>query len=212
MEGSLNKKEQIVWYRWPLHLLRRLYDWVLGWGNSKYSVMALFILAFAESSFFPIPPDVLLIAMALGVSTRAFYYAGLCSVGSVVGGLFGYAIGFYIWKAVNPIFIPHIFSQELFDVVQHKYALHSFWIIFAAAFTPIPYKIFTIAAGVCHVNIFGFIIASIVGRSMRFFLVATCIYFFGKKAKDFISKYFDLLTLVFLALIILGFIVTKKLL
>lgn len=190
--------------------LRKLYNWVLHWAKTPYSLPVLFGLAFIESSVFPIPPDVLLIAMVLSRPAQAFYYAGICSVGSVAGGLFGYAIGHFLWQAVHGFFIPHIFSQAAFDWVSQKYAVYSFWVVFTAAFTPIPYKIFTIAAGVCGIHLAGFLIASVIGRSMRFFLVAAILYFWGEKTKNFISRYLEWLTIAFAALLILGFIVVKK--
>ncbi len=190
--------------------LRKLYNWVLHWARTPYSVPVLFGLAFIESSVFPIPPDVLLIAMVLTHPPRAFYYATICSVGSVVGGLFGYAIGHFLWQTLHGFFIPHIFSQHIFDVVSQKYEVYSFWVVFTAALTPIPYKIFTIAAGVCGINLAGFLIASIIGRSMRFFLVAAILYFWGEKTKNFISRYLEWLTLAFAALLILGFFWIKR--
>jgi membrane protein YqaA with SNARE-associated domain len=190
--------------------MKRLYKWIIHWASTPYAVPALFILALAESSFFPIPPDVLLIAMALGVPARAFYYATVCSIGSVVGGMLGYAIGFFLWGTVGNFFLAHIISPEVFNAVASKYQMYSFWIVFTAAFTPIPYKVFTITAGVMNVSFPGFLVASIVGRSMRFFLVATLMYFFGEKAEKFIEKHFEWITLVFTALLILGFFAVKK--
>jgi membrane protein YqaA with SNARE-associated domain len=190
--------------------VRRLYDWVTHWASTPYAVPALFVLAVAESSFFPIPPDVLLIALAFEYPARAFYYAAVTSVGSVLGGIIGYAIGFFLWEAVGGFFMSHVFSPEIFAAVQSKYELYSFWVVFAAAFTPIPYKVFTIAAGVFGINFPGFVIASIVGRSLRFFIEATALYFFGPKAKPFVEKYFEWLALGFTVLLILGFVVLKN--
>ena len=172
------------------NLLKKLYLWVIHWAKTPYAVFALFILAVAESSFFIIPPDTLLIAMGLGKPKKSFFYALVCSVGSVLGGIVGYTIGYFLWAKVQGFFIPHIFSQSVFDAVQAKYALHSFWIVFTAAFTPIPYKVFTITAGVCGISLLGFFVASSVGRSMRFFLVATVLFFFGERAEKYIEKLF----------------------
>jgi len=212
MNKESENKKDLAWYRYPYAWLRSLYKWVLHWADTKYSVPALVGIAFAESSFFPIPPDVLLMAMALGKPKKAFYYAFICSVGSIIGGLFGYFIGYYLWHLVHGIFIPHIFSQELFELVRHKYELYSFMIVFIAAFTPIPYKVFTIAGGVCGINIAGFLAASIIGRSLRFFLVAGTFFFFGERMKKFISRYFEWLTILFALLLILGFMLTKHML
>ncbi|MDP2654249.1 MAG: YqaA family protein [Candidatus Omnitrophota bacterium] len=198
------------WYRQPSLWARRLYNWVIHWASTPYAVPALFIVAFVESSIFPIPPDVLLMAMALGRPAQAFFYAFICSLGSVIGGLLGYVIGYFLWEAARSFFIPNVFSQELFDLVQKKYELYSFWVVFIAAFTPIPYKIFTIAGGVCHINLGGFILASAIGRSARFFIVATILYFLGEKAKRFIEKHFEWLTLAFGILLAGGFVLIKK--
>lgn len=204
--------KKVAWFQYPSVWIRRLYEWVVHWAETPYAVPALFMLALAESSFFPVPPDVLLIALAFGASQKAFHYAFVASVGSVLGGILGYFIGFFLWNVVGGFFTTYVFSEELFVLVQRKYELHSFWIVFAAAFTPIPYKIFTLAAGVFHIHFFGFLVASMIGRSMRFFLVATILYFLGEKAKKFVDRYFDWCALGFTALLILGFIVVKKIL
>ncbi len=169
----------------------------------------LFLLAFAESSFFPVPPDVLQIALTLERRTRAFFYAAVSAVGSVLGGLAGYAIGYFAWEAVRPFFFEHIIKPENFEMVSGWYHEYGFWIVFAAAFTPIPYKVFTIAGGVCHVSLPMFALASLIGRAGRFFLVAGLLYLFGEPMKRFIEKYFNLLTLVALVLII-GVVVVVK--
>ncbi|MEW5895866.1 MAG: VTT domain-containing protein [Candidatus Omnitrophota bacterium] len=203
--------KKIPWFRYPSIWTRQLYLWMIHWADTPYGVPALFLIAVAESSCFPLPPDILLIALALSKPARAFFYALICSIGSVLGGLLGYALGFFFWNAVGNFFLTHIISPELFQTVCHKYQLYSFWIVFSAAFTPIPYKVFTITSGVSHVNIWGFLIASVIGRSMRFFLVAAILYFFGEAAKKFIEKHFEWITLVFTALLILGFVFIEKL-
>lgn len=191
------------------HVIRRLYDWVLHWAETPYGVWALFLLAFAESSFFPVPPDVLLIALALSIPARSFRYALICSAGSVLGGMFGYLIGLGLWDALDTLFIPHLFSQATFDHVKELYAQHDFWIVFIAAFTPIPYKVITISAGVCQINIGAFLIASIIGRSARFFLVAALIRLFGAHIRNFIEKYFNWVTIAFTVLLIAGFVLVR---
>ncbi len=192
--------------------MKKLYLWVINLAKTKYAVVALFFLAVAESSFFIIPPDVLLIAMGLGKPRKSFYYALVCASGSILGGMIGYFLGCFLWENVSQFFIPHIFSQNVFNLVQDKYALHSFWIVFTAAFTPIPYKVFTITAGVCSINLLGFFIASTIGRSLRFFLVAAVLYFFGEKAEEFIEKYFNWATIIFVILLVLGFLLIKGIL
>jgi membrane protein YqaA with SNARE-associated domain len=178
------------------HLHRRLYDWALSWAHWKWSGLALFLLAFAESSFFPVPPDVLQIALTLERRKRAFFYAFVSTIGSVLGGMLGYAIGWGAWEAVSEFFFRHLISQGAFHKVEELYQQHDFWAVFVAAFTPIPYKVFTIAAGVFHISLPMFILASAVGRAGRFFLVAGLLYLFGPPVRTFIEKYFNLLTLV----------------
>lgn len=191
-----------------MNVIKKIYEWVLSWANSPYSNLALIILAFSESSFFPVPPDVLLIALVLGNPQRAFFFAAICSVASVLGGLAGYGIGYFIWQHVSQFFFGYIpgFTPEIFNMVQTNYHEYGFWYVLVAGFTPIPYKVFTIAAGVFQMNLASFILASVLSRSARFFLVSALLYRFGAPIKSFIDKYFNLLTFLFLGLIILGFI------
>lgn len=190
--------------------VRRLYNWILNWADTPWGGVALFVLAFAESSFFPIPPDVLLIALCLGMPKKSFKYALICTVGSVMGAMMGYGIGHWAWDgAIQHWFIPHVFSQEAFDMVGTKYEQWNFWAVFTAGFTPIPYKIFTIAAGVFNINFLMFIIASVVGRGGRFFLISFLIWKFGPSIKSFIDKYFNLIAIAFTVLLIGGFVLIK---
>jgi len=192
-------------------ILRRLYNWTLSWANTKYGIIALFAIAFAESSFFPIPPDILLIALCLSLPTRAFWYALICSIGSILGGMFGYIIGFMLYDAIGARIISALGYQAYFETVGQLFAENAFLAILGAAFTPIPYKVFTIAAGFWKINLITFISASLIGRSARFFLVAGLIYYFGERIRSFIDKYFNILTIVFFVLLILGFVVIKYL-
>ncbi len=193
----------------PLAWLRWLYDWVLHWAYTPYGAPALALLAFAESSFFPVPPDVLLLALCLAAPQRAFWFATVSSIGSVVGGIGGYLIGWFVWEEVHPFFFHYVFSHAIFDRVGGLYQQHAFWAVFTAGFTPIPYKVFTIAAGVFKINFLEFVLASAFSRSARFFLVAGLIRVFGPPIKTFIDKYFNLLSLVFAALLFGGFIVVR---
>jgi membrane protein YqaA with SNARE-associated domain len=193
------------------HALRRLYDWTLSWAERPGGSWALFLIAVAESSFFPIPPDVLLMALCVGATKKSFRFAFICAFGSVVGGMLGYAIGWGAWHAVSGYFIPLVFSQELFDKVAVLYQGNAFLAVLTAAFTPIPYKVFTIAAGVFEVNFWTFVLASVVGRSARFFMVAGLIFFFGARIKELVEKYFDWFALALLALGIAGFVAIKYL-
>lgn len=203
-----------------MKLLRKLYDWVLHWSETKYGPIALFLLAFAESSVFPIPPDALLIALVLGSSTKAFRFALNCTIASVLGALLGYGIGYFIWwnspnqfSSVAYFFFNNVpgFSENAFWGVKSLYEEYNFWIVFTAGFTPIPYKVITISSGAFNINIFVFIIASIISRGARFFLVAFLIWKFGPTIKSFIDKYFNWLAIAFTVLLIGGFVVIKYL-
>ena len=193
-------------------LIRRLYDWVLHWAETPYAMPALFLLSFAESSFFPIPPDVLLIALCIGNVQKGYRFAAWCSIASVLGGMAGYGIGALLWTdGVRDFFTTYIFSQETFDHVGDLYKEWDFWIVFVAAFTPIPYKVITITAGVFGTNFAMFVLASAIGRSARFFLVAWLFRRFGPPIKDFIERRFGLVTVLGTALLIGGFLTFKLL-
>ncbi len=190
-------------------LSRKSYDWVLHWAETPYAAWALFILAFAESSFFPIPPDVLLIAVAISIPKRAFYFAFICSVASVLGGTFGYLIGYQFMEVIGSSIIDFYGYNDQFIELQALFKRYDFWAVGMAGFTPIPYKVFTISAGAFNLKFTTFLLASIISRSARFFLVGAFIYIFGEPAKAFIDKYFNLLTVLFFVLIGLGFVVIK---
>lgn len=194
--------------------VRRAYDWTLHWADTKWGAVALFLLAFAESSFFPIPPDILLIACCLGLplrSKKVFRFALICTVGSVLGAIAGYGIGMFAWDAAQGWFIPRIFSQEAFDGVGVLYEQYNFWVVFTAGFTPIPYKLITITSGVFDINFVMFIIASVISRGARFFLIAWLIMHFGPSIKGFIDKYFNWLAVLFTVLLVGGFLLVKYL-
>jgi len=193
-------------------MLRKLYDWVLSWADTRYGVPALAAISFAESSFFPIPPDPLLMALSLGKPKKAFWYAFVSTVMSVLGGIAGYFIGWALWDILSGFFFAYVFSPESFNYVGSLYKQNAFLAILGAAITPIPYKVFTVSAGVFHVNLLYLIVASALGRSSRFFIEAGLIYFFGEKIRSFIDKYFNLLLTVFFILIVLGVVIVKFLL
>jgi membrane protein YqaA with SNARE-associated domain len=194
--------------------LRRLYDWVLHWADTPYAVPALFGLSFAESSFFPIPPDVLLIALCIGNVQRSYRYAFWCSIASVLGGIAGYGIGMFAWDQLRDVFYAWVPGVDADSVarVSALYDQHDFWIVFVAAFTPIPYKVITILAGVCAIHFPMFVLASAIGRSARFFLVAWLFRRYGPPIKDFIERRFALVTIAGTALLIGGFLAIKYLL
>ncbi len=198
--------------------VRDLYDWVLKWSESKYGTVALVVMAFAEASFFPIPPDILLIALALGARKKAIRYGILCSLGSIVGAMFGFGIGYFLWWS-NPgefsglaqFFFNIIpgFTQDLFYRIQEQYNAWNFWVIFTAGFTPIPFKIFTVSAGAFNINFSLFLIASTISRSARFLLVNGLIWKFGEPIRNFIDQYFNKLAILFTVLLIGGFFIIR---
>lgn len=181
--------------------LAGLFHWVEGLADSPSASAALFLIAFAESSFFPIPPDVLLIPLCLGDPDRAFFFAAVCSVGSVLGGLAGYGIGFYGGRPL----VRRLFSAERVRAVENLYGRYSAWATGIAGLTPLPYKLFTISGGAFAINLRIFMIASLVSRSLRFFVVAGLIYLFGEPIQAFIDEYFNLLSVAFVVLLVLGF-------
>jgi len=170
-------------------LFRRLMDWTLGWANTPYATLSLFLLAMAEASFFPIPPDVLLIALCISIPGRAFRYALVCSVGSVLGGCLGYLIGYGLFEAVGRPIINFYGLWDEFNYVSTRYNENAFLAVVVAGFTPIPYKLFTIAAGVCKINFLTLVLASALSRSARFFAEGALIYFFGERVKIFAMTY-----------------------
>ncbi len=191
--------------------LRSLYDTIMVWLESPYGVYILFVIAFAESSFFPIPPDVFLIALCIALPKRSFLYALICSAGSVLGGAFGYALGFWAMESVGLRVVELYGLTEKYEMVQHLYQQWDALAIFAAGFTPLPYKLFTITAGGFQLNFVTFILVSLVARSARFFLVAFLFFKCGAPVKKYIDKYFNLLSVLFMVLLIAGFVVVKYL-
>ena len=189
--------------------VRRLYDWTIGWADRPGGTWALFTLAIAESSFFPIPPDVLLIALSLGKPKRAMWFALVCTVGSVIGGIIGYYIGFALFEQIGRPVLEFYGANETFDKVGQLYRDNLVLALGTAGFTPIPYKVFTIAGGAFSVSFIPFVLVSMVSRAARFFLVAGLIYWIGPKVKVFIDRYFNLLTIIFVVVLALGFYVIK---
>ena len=199
-------------------VVRRLYDWVLHWADTPYGLTALILISFAESSFFPIPPDVLLMALVLAAPKKWKTIAFACTIASVMGGLFGYGIGVFAWDTVGKwivetlvrvelvfvdgrmdIPLPSFLSQNFGDSLGGAYLFQVYdkwnaWIVTIAGLTPLPYKLVTVTAGVARVDLMVFIIASIAARASRFFLVSYILYKVGDPAKEFIDKHFNVLT------------------
>ena len=193
-------------------ILRRLYDVCMDWISGPYGVWVLFFIAFVESSFFPIPPDVFLIAMCVAVASKSFKYAAVCSVGSVLGGALGYGLGFWFMDGVGMTIIDWYGLADKYEMVQQYFKEYDVWIVGTAGFTPIPYKLFTITAGFVQSNFLTFMLVSLVARSARFFLVAALIWKFGPQIKGFIDRYFNLLCVAFMVLLIGGFVLIKVIL
>jgi membrane protein YqaA with SNARE-associated domain len=194
---------------WPRKIIRKLYGWVVGWAETKRAEQALAGIAFAESSFFPIPPDPLLIAMIMAKPASFLRHAAICTLASVFGGMLGYVIGLLLFSTVGAWIVDTYHLQEEFVHIGTRYGENAFLTVFTAAFTPIPYKLITIAAGVFKINFLLFVLASLIGRAMRFFLVATLMHHLGRHYKDSIEKYIDILSIAFVALLALGFFALK---
>ena len=200
--------------------LRNLYEWVLSWAESVYGTLVLFLVAFAESSFFPVPADPLLIALCLGKVKKSMYYVFMCTLGSVLGGVFGYIIGYFLWYTPGGELtdIANFFFRVIpgldpvsFNLVGAQYGAYNFLVIFTAAFTPIPYKVFSITAGVFQIDLPIFIIASVLGRGGRFLIIGLLIKFFGEPIKAIMDKHFNkfiiILTLIFaLSYLLIGYL------
>ncbi|MBW2637110.1 MAG: DedA family protein [Deltaproteobacteria bacterium] len=190
-------------------MLRKLYDWVLHWAETPYGTWALFFLALAESSFFPIPPDVLLIALAISIPTKSFRYALVCTVGSLIGGVIGYMIGYQFMELVGIQILEFYGLMAKFNAVGDLYNKYNALAVGIAGFTPIPYKVFTISAGAFGINFPVFLLASAVSRAARFFIVGWLIYRFGPGIRAFIDRYFNILAVVFVILLVGGFVLIR---
>ena len=190
-------------------VLRKIYNWVLHWADTPHGLVALFILSFSEASFFPVPPDVLLIVLILGRREQALKFAVICSIASIAGGFVGYSIGYFIWwdgtnyNSFANFFFDNIpgFTEALFQQIQNQYNHYGFIIIFTAGFTPIPFKVFTISAGAFDISLPLFLIASTISRSARFFLASFLIWKYGETINCFIDRYFNLLSIIFIIIL-----------
>jgi membrane protein YqaA with SNARE-associated domain len=192
-------------------MMRRLYDWMMGMAGSPRAPWALAIVAFIESSFFPIPPDVMLIPMVLRDRSKAWWYATIATVASVLGGLLGYAIGYFFFEAIGkPIlnFYGREHALDSFIQFVHEYGVEA---VIIKGMTPIPFKVVTIAAGVAKMDLLAFVGASIIARAMRFYLVAALLYFFGQPIREFIEHRLTLVTTVFVVVLVGGFVAVKYL-
>ncbi len=191
------------------NVVRRLYNWTLGWSDRPGGTWALFGVSFAESSFFPIPPDLLLMALNIGRPKRSFWFAAVCTVGSTLGAIAGYYIGLLLFDQVGRPVLEFYGATDSFDRVGNLYRENLVLALGSAAFTPIPFKVFTIAGGAFQVPLLPFAITALFGRAARFFLVSALVYVFGPTIKAFIDKYFNILSIVFLVVLVLGFVVVR---
>lgn len=188
-------------------VLRRMYDWVLGWADRPGGAWALFGIAFAESSFFPIPPDALLIPLVLGRPTRGLWFAMVCTAGSVLGAIAGYMIGSFLFASIGQAILDFYGATDHYASLGQMFNENLWLTLGTAGFTPIPFKVFTIAAGAFAVAFLPFVVVSTVSRGARFFIVAGLLTLFGERIRAFIEKYFNLLSILFVILLIGGFLV-----
>jgi len=192
-------------------MLNRLYSGTLALAASPYATSALALVAFAESSFFPLPPDLLLIPMILARPRRAFLLAGLCTVMSVLGGFLGYAIGYFLFDAIGRPILEFYHAMARYDALKAAFAQWGVWIIIIKGLTPIPYKLVTIASGVAQFPLVPFALASLVSRSLRFFLLAALLWRFGEPVREFIERRLMLVTSLFAAALVGGFVALRYL-
>ncbi len=192
--------------------LEGLYQWTMGLAAHRYAIGALALVAFIESSVFPIPPDVMLIPMILAARNRAWMLAAVCTAASVAGGLAGYGIGVFAFETVGQWVLDTYHLADKFEAVKALYQEHGVLVVFTAGLTPLPYKVFTITSGLMNLDLLSFTGASIVGRGMRFFLVAGLLYAFGPAIRRFVETYLPWVALAFLVLLIGGFVAIAYLL
>lgn len=190
-------------------MLRRTYDWMMQSARHQRAPQALFWVSFVESSIFPIPPDVMLVPMVLAERAKAWTYATIATIGSVIGGVAGYAIGFFLLELIGGPILRFYGYADRFQEFASLFNEWGVWILIVKGMTPFPYKVLTILAGATHMNLLGFIAASIVARSMRFYLVAGLLYWFGAPVREFIEKRLSLVTTIFVVLLVGGFVAIK---
>ena len=192
-----------------MNLLRSLYNWTLKKAEHKYSSWILSIVSFSESSFFPIPPDVLLIPMIIAKRTKAWTYALICTLSSVIGGVAGYVIGFFLFNSIGILIVEFYHLSNSFNTFENYYKEYGIIIVLGAGFTPFPFKFITIASGVFSLNIFLFILTAFIARGLRFYLLACLLFIFGEKIKILIDKYFNILAVLFFILLLGSFMLIK---
>ena len=192
-----------------MKLLRSLYNWTLNKAEHRYSSLILSIVSFAESSFFPIPPDILLIPMIIAKRMKAWTYAFICTFSSVLGGVAGYAIGYFFYSTIGVLIIETYHLSNSFNTFESYYNEYGILIVLGAGFTPFPFKFITIASGVFNLNIFLFIITAIMARGLRFYLLSGLLFVFGEQIKILIDKYFNTLAILFFILLVGSVLIIK---
>ncbi len=192
-----------------MNILRKTYDWTIEKSKSPKAVWFLSLVSFTESSIFPIPPDIILIPMIIARRINAFFYALVCTISSVIGGVIGYCIGFFFFKSLGILIINYYGLQNQFDNFEQYYQVFGIWLVLGAGFTPFPFKFITIASGFFGFNIFIFILASLIARGLRFYILAFLLKIYGQTIEKLIDKYFNLLAILFFILLI-GFILIIK--
>ena len=194
-----------------MEMLRNLYNWTLNKASHKKASWFLVLVSFSESSFFPIPPDILLIPMILAKRLKAWFYALICTVSSVAGGLAGYAIGYFFYASIGSAIVEIYGLSNSFNLFEDYYKQYGTWIVLGAGFTPFPFKFITIASGVFNLNIILFVVVAIIARGLRFYLIAILLFVFGNAIKNLIDKYFNLLVSLFFILLISSILIIKLL-
>jgi membrane protein YqaA with SNARE-associated domain len=189
--------------------LRKLYDWTIKKSQHSHAKWFLSLIAFAESSFFPIPPDLILIPMIIAKKTHAFFYAFLCTISSVLGGLVGYCIGYFLFNSLAILILNYYGLSDQFSSFETYYIKYGMWIVLGAGFTPFPFKFITIASGFFGLNIILFITVAIIARGARFYLIAILLKIFGSFIENLIDKYFNILVTLFFILLAGGIILLK---
>lgn len=197
--------KQLLPFKW----LRQLYNWILTWSAHRHNIKVLSLLSFTEAIFFPIPPDPLLMAMGASAPKKSLWFASVTTISSVAGALLGYLIGALFWETTQDFFFSYAFSEELFNKVVMKFQENTFLSLFIASFTPLPFKIFTVAGGVGLVPLIPFVTASLLGRGLRFFILGFLIFFCGQSIMNTVEKHFEAFTIFFGLLLVLGFIAVK---
>jgi len=192
-----------------MNFLRKLYDWTLEKSKHPRAVIFLSVISFAESSFFPIPPDIILIPMIIANKIKAWVYAFVCTISSVLGGVGGYLIGYYFYNSIGFLIINYYALDNKFSDLETYYNEYGIWIVLGAGFTPFPFKLITIASGLFGLNIFLFVFISFIARGLRFYLIASLLRIFGDTIVKIIDKYFNILSILFFVLLIGSFIFIK---